>query len=173
MVNRKSSNRKLLYHLLPAVFWLLAIGGSLVPLLPILPPVFPLNSYLIGYAVAPVVLLIFGIIGRIKRHTDSVEECFQASLLLGVASYWLPTIVFMIIPIWGYLIYQNLFSLRSFASSLIGFGLVAIWMVVLTAFSFIHYPLTITHNACAWIPFGAAMIAWLASTIARRILRVR
>ena len=29
----KQSVQNMLYHLLPAVFWLLAIGGSLVPLL--------------------------------------------------------------------------------------------------------------------------------------------
>ena len=111
--------QKVLYILLPVVFWLLAIGGSLVPLL-----IFGFRgvpgNYYFGYPVSLVVLLCIYIVSRILRHASSVEQCFQVSLLLGIASYWLPTLLFVILPIWGYLIYRNLFSFRSFLSSLVG-----------------------------------------------------
>ena len=165
----------MLYHLLPAVFWLLAIGGTLVPvILNFTPYPFHLSAnYYWGYLVAVIGLICIAIIGRIKRHTSSIEECFQVALLLGLAAYWLPTVVFLIIPIWGYLIYQNLFSLRSFIASLLGFAVVTVWGLVLNYFSILHFPSSIFHNLWAWIPAGSLLLAWLASTIARQILRVR
>ena len=163
----------MLYHLLPVAFWLLAVGGSCIPLLPITNFQLPITNYLYGYLVAALVMACIGIIGRIKRHTSSVEECFLVALILGIASYWLPTVLFLILPIWGYLIYQNLFSFRSFLSTLIGLAVVAIWVLILNYFSIINYHFSLSHNWWAWIPTGAALIAWLASTIARQILRVR
>ena len=171
----KRATQNILYHLLPVVFWLLAVGGSLVPIAFSLPTFhFPLSTdYYWGYPVAAIGLICIAIIGRIKRHTNSIEECFQVALLLGIASYWLPSVIFLILPIWGYLIYQNLFSFRAFLATLIGWALVAVWVLVLNYFSILHYPFSITHNLWAWIPAGSLLLAWLASTIARQILRVR
>ena len=158
----KRRTQTILYHLLPVVFWLLAIGGSIL-----------FDREWPGYVVALTALLCVLIIDRIKRHTSSVEECFQVALLLGVVSYWLPTVLFLILPIWGYLIYQNLFSLRSFFATVIGLAAVAVWYGVFYYLSLFTYPLSLTENAWGWIPTGAFLFAWLASTIARRILRVR
>ena len=168
----------MLYHLLPVVFWLLAIGGSLVPVVLSLSTTnYQLSSfYYWGYLVAAIVLLCILIVDRIKRHTNSVEECLQVAILLGVASYWLPTVLFVIVPIWTYLIYQNLFSFRSFIATLIGLIVVAIWAAVFIYLGWIANPweaFFAKENAWGWIPTGAALIAWLASTIARQILRVR
>ena len=116
------------------------------------------------------------IIGRIKRHTTSVEECLQVAFLLGIASYWLPTALFVIIPIWTYLIYQNLFSFRSFLATLIGLVIVAIWAALFIWLGWIDNPWAMffaKENAWGWIPTGAALLAWIISTIARQILRVR
>ena len=178
MVHGKSLNRQLLYHLLPAVFWLLAIGGSLVPVL--------LNithytlhitpNYYSGYFVAVIVLIIIVFIGKIKRHASSVEECFVMALLLGIASYWIPTVVFLTIPVWAYLIYRNLFSGRSILATLLGYALVAIWATIFILFGWIANPWAhffALENALGWIPLGAILLAWLASTIARQILRAR
>jgi hypothetical protein len=187
MANHKAVNRKLLYHLLPAVFWLLAIGGSLLPLLPITndqSPVTndqsPITNYLLGYAVSLVALLCILIVSRIKRHTNSVEECFVVALLLGVAAYWLPTVILLLLPIWGYLIYRNLFSFKSFMASLIGLATVGIWLFVLYQSPITNYlsPITthqspITNNLSAWIPLGAVLLAWLASAVTRHILQER
>ena len=171
----KRATQNMLYHLLPAVFWLLAVGGSFVPIALSLSSLsFQLSAnYYWGYLVAAIGLVCFVIIGRIKRHTSSIEECFQVALLLGIASYWLPTVIVMIIPIWGYLIYQNLFSLRSFIASLLGFATIAIWAIVLNYLSILDFPFSLAHNLWAWIPASCLWIAWLASTIARQILRVR
>jgi len=172
----KRHTQEILYHLLPAVFWLLAIGGSLVPLLPFFRLSVPINNYLFGYLVAAIVLIVFVIIGRIQRHSSSIEECFQMALLLGVASYWLPTVVFLTLPIWGYLIYQNLFSWRSFLATMIGYITVAIWAAGFVLVGWIDNPWAqffAEENAIGWIPLGAILVAWLGSTIARRILRIR
>jgi len=113
------------------------------------------------------------LIRRIKRHASSEEECFLVALLLGIGAYWLPSVVFLILPAWAYLFYKNIFSLRSFLASLIGFATVAIWLAVLSQLSIINYQLSIAHNVRAWIPTGAVLLAWLGTTIVRQTLRVR
>ena len=172
----KRRTQEILYHLLPAVFWLLAVGGILVPVL------LPFNSqlstfnYYSGFIVAALVLLVIVIIGRIERHGSSVEQCFQTALLFGVASSWLPTVVFLTLPVWGYLIFKNLCSWRSFLATLIGYAVVAIWAAGFMLMGWITNPWAdffAQENALGWIPLGAILIAWLASTITRNILRVR
>ena len=177
--------RKWLYHLLPVVFWLLAIGGSVLTLLlsdneavqqqsgPTTEWSVSASGLIAGYLVSAIALLCIFIISRIKRHTTSVEECFQVALLRGIAAYWLPSICFLIIPIWGYLIYQNLFSFRAFMASIIGFATVAIWYAVLYFFTPYTLHFTLFYNLCAWIPTGAILLAWLASTVARNKLQIR
>lgn len=174
----KRQTQTLLYHLLPVVFWLLAIGGCVLTyfLLPSLLGEDGSRPFLYGFLVAAIVLIVIGFIGRIKRHSSSVEECFLMALLLGIASYWLPTVVFLTIPMWAYLIYQNLFNGRSFLATLIGYALVAVWAAVFIFVGWIANPWAhffASENALGWIPLGAILVAWLASTIARQILRVR
>ena len=133
-------------------------------------------NYYWGFLVAAIVLIVILLIGRIKRHASSVEECFLMALLLGVASYWLPTVVFLTVPVWAYLIYRNIFSGRSILATLLGYAVVAIWAAVFIAFGWIVNPWAYffaSENALGWIPLGAILLAWLASTIARQILRVR
>ena len=131
------------------------------------------TGYLWGYLVAAVVLAVLLIITHIERHASSVEECFIISVMLGIASYWLPTVVFLTVPVYGYLVYRNVFSVRAFLASFIGLGLVAVWMAVLSRLEILDYPFQIAHNPYAWIPTGSLLFAYIASTIARRILRVR
>lgn len=161
---------------MPVAFWLLAIGGSLVPALPSLNTKLSTLNYYSGYWVAAIVLIIILFIGRLKRHASSVEESFEMALLLGIASYWIPTVVFLTLPIWIYLIYQNLFSFRSFLATLLGYALVAIWASFFILLGWMANPWAhffATESALGWIPLGAILLAWLASTIARRSLRAR
>ncbi len=174
----KRHTQVILYHLLPAIFWLLAIAGSVATyfLLPSLKGGDGGRLFLFGYLVTALVLTVIVIIGRIQRHTNSIEECFQMALLFGIASYWLPTVLFLTIPVWAYLIYKNLFSARAFFATLIGYALIAIWAAVLVLLGWIANPWNhffATENAFGWIPLGAILLAWLASTIAQQILRVR
>lgn len=174
----RRATQNMLYHLLPAVFWLLAVVGTLVPVfLQITNHQLPItNNYCWGYLVTALVLFCIVIIGRIQRHSSSVEQCFQVALLLGIGSYWLPTVIFLILPIWGYLIYHNLYSFRSFLATLIGFATVAIWATIFILLGWIANPwmaFFAKENAWGWIPTGAILLAWFASTIARQILRVR
>ena len=164
--------------MLPVVFWLLAAGGALVPgILHFTLSSFPVPSaYYWGFLVATLVMIVILFIGRIQRHTSSVEECLWVGLIIGVASYWLPTVVFLILPIWVYLIYQNLFSFRSFLATLIGLAVVAIYFFVGLRLGWLTYSWTAffsLDSLWGWIPTGAALIAWLTSTIARQTLRVR
>lgn len=164
----------MLYHALPIAFWLLAAAGSALAWF--------LWASLEGkdavrYVLPPlIVLVIMFFLSRIERHTSSVEESFGASVLLGVVSYWMPTVVFLILPMWIYLLYRNIFSFRSLLATLLGSALVSVWAAVLVYMGWIDCPWTdffATKNLWAWIPTGATIIAFLASTISRRILRVR
>lgn len=163
-----------MYYALPVVFWLLAGAGTLVPIA--LNTELSTINYYFGYLVTAIVLLCILIIGRIKRHESSVEQCFQVAVLLGVASYWLPTVVFLTIPVWIYLSIRHLFSLRSFVAALLGYALVALWAGLAVFMGWIANPWAnffAKENALGWIPLGAILVAWMASTIARRTLRVR
>ena len=131
------------------------------------------EGYWWGYLSAALTLIGIFILSRIQRHTRSVEQCFQVAVLLGIAAYWLPSIVFLILPIWGYLYYKNLFEFRSVLASLIGFACVAIWAVVGNYFSLFAFHFSLSYNLFAWIPAGAVLLAWLGATIARQTLRVR
>lgn len=151
-----------LYYLLPAIFWLLAVGGSAL-----------FYHDWPGYVVTSLVLFCILILGRIKPYTTVVEQSFQIALLLGVASYWMPSALFLIVPAVGFLLFRRLFNLRTFLALLIGFAVVAIWFAVLSRLSILDYSFSLTKNALSWIPIGAFMAAWLASTIVRQNLRVR
>ena len=162
----------ILYHLLPAIFWLLAVVGTTLPLLWISVP----ENYLWGFLVVSLVLSCILILGHILRQTSTVEQCFQVAVLLGIASYWLPTVLFLILPMMMFLYYRHLFDRHSFLAVLIGFGLVAIWAAVFILLGWIANPWAnfwVKENAWGWIPTGAILLAWLASTIARQNLRVR
>ena len=163
----KRQTQTLLYHLLPVAFWLLAIGGIVIW------EMYHLPFTIYHFVPALAALLSVTIVRHIPRHTDSIQQCFQVAVFLGIASYWLPSVVFLVIPIWIYLIWKNLFNLRSFIATFIGFGLVAVWMVVLEFLHLTHYTLHIAYNWHAWFPTGAILLAWLGTTIVRQTLRVR
>ena len=160
----------MLYHLLPVAFWLLASGGIVV--WEILSP-FAFHFSIFNYIPAALSLLSAAIIRRIPRHTESVEQCFVVALLLGIAAYWLPTVVGLMILIWFYLIYQNIFSLRSFLSSLLGFACVGVWFFVLSLFPFTFHLSPFTYNLSLWIPTASILLAWFFTVIIRKHLRVR
>ena len=174
----KRRTQNILFHLLPVVFWLLAAGGTLIPVI-LSRSTFNVQlstNYLWGYLVAALALIGIWIISRIHRHTSSVEQCFQVAVLLGIASYWLPTVVFLVIPMWGYLYYKLLLDLRSVMATFVGLAFVAIWAAILVWLGYIDNPwldFFAPKNAWGWIPAGALLLAWLTSTIARQILRVR
>ena len=164
----KRSAQNTLYHLLPVAFWLLALGGIVVWEL--------LTNYqspITNYIPALLALLSGAIIRRIPRHEESVEQCFVVALLLGVAAYWLPSVVFLLLPVWAYLIYRNIFSFRSFLASVLGLALVAVWYAVLHLLNILSFPLYINHNAGAWVPTASVIIAWILTLIVRQTLRVR
>lgn len=167
----RRQTQTLLYHLLPVAYWLLAIGLSVVPLFFGVP-----HAYVYGFYVALPVLLSGATLRRIRRHSPSVEQCTRMALLLGVASYWMPTVVFLTIPAWGYLIYRNLFDSRSLMATLLGYLCVAIWAAVAIVLGWIANPWAhffAAENALGWIPLGVILLAWLATIVTREQLRIR
>ena len=173
----KRQTQEILYYTLPIAFWLLAGVVSALP-------VFLSSSLeersaeiLLPYVLPALVTLIsLMIVSHIRRHSSSVEQCFQIAVLLGIASYWLPTVVFVILPIWGYLISRNIFSFRSVLSTLMGLAFVAVWMAVFYYIGIIETPSLEGRDGVgffAWVPTGAFSIAYIASKIARQNLRVR
>jgi hypothetical protein len=165
----KRSLQNTLYHLLPVVFWLLAAGVCVLPFLSF----FPFHLSLFDFLPALLAWVAAIILHRIRRHDSSVEQCFLTALLLGVAAYWLPSVVFLVIPAWGYLIYRHIFSFRSFLASLIGFAVVAVWLFLLAELAIIDFHFSLAYNLYAWLPTAAVLVAWIASSIVRNSLRVR
>ena len=113
------------------------------------------------------------LITHIKRHASSVEECFEVGVLLSIAAYWLPSVLFLILPVWVYLIYKNLFSFRSFLATVIGFAMIAIWIVVGNLFQLSTFNFQLSANLFAWLPAGSFLLAWLGTTIVQQTLRER
>jgi hypothetical protein len=143
----KRQTQTLLYHLLPVAFWLLAIGGIVIW------EMYHLPFTIYHFVPALAALLSVTIVRHIPRHTDSIQQCFQVAVFLGIASYWLPSVVFLIIPIWIYLIWKSIFNLRSFLATFIGLGLVAVWMVVLEFLHLTHYTLHLTPYTLHHTPY--------------------
>ena len=112
-------------------------------------------------------------IHRIPRHTSAVEPAFRTALLLSIAAYWLPTVLFLILPIWGYMIYRNMFSVRILCATLIGIATIAIWIAVLNQLSVISYHFILLENLWLWSFTGSVLLAYIGSTIVRQTLRVR
>ena len=141
-MNRRTS--QILSRVLPIVFWTLAVAGTVgVPfLLSSLNLQFPSfnTNYWWGFAVAALVLSVIVILGRVDRFAIAVAETFQIALLLGIASYWLPTILFLTIPVIIFLIVRNHFNMRSFTAMLVGFMTIAIWAAVFIVLGWIENP---------------------------------
>ena len=113
---------------------------------------------------------------HIHRHASAVEPAFQVAAFLAIASYWLPTVLFLLLPAWIYLAYRNLMEWRAVWATLIGLALVAVWVAVFVFLGIIEMP-SLEGRAgvgfLSWIPTGAFLIAYIASTIVRQNLRER
>ena len=170
----KYSQRILLRRLLPAIFWLLAIGGSIAP-----PFIFHLKlptNYWWGFVPVVFALLSLVIAKQIDRHAPYVKQMFQIAAILGIASYWLPTILFLIIPFYIYAIWKGTMNFRAFLAILIALMMDALYAAIFIHLGWIGNPWIHFFEPdylWGWIPVGAIFIAWLASTIARQILRER
>lgn len=109
--------------------------------------------------------LLIVVIQSIDRHQfrSAAEHMFQITLLLGVASYFLPSIILLIIPVIGYLMYRNIFDSQSLLAILLGILIVALYAAIgcylgwlePTWLSFFRGPYLLR-----WIPItGAALSA--------------
>ncbi|MBR4263506.1 MAG: hypothetical protein IKQ48_02905 [Paludibacteraceae bacterium] len=172
-MTRQTQN--ILYQTLPIVFWLLA--GLVSVLGWVLSPLAWSLTNLLAYTLPPLMaLVIMWVLTSIRRHGDSKEECFWTGLLIAIASYWLPSVVFLLPVAWGYLIYRNIFSFRSFLATWIGFAVVAVWVAVFDYAGILKMPSFLGRagvDFLPWVSTGSVIVAFVASTIARQILRAR
>lgn len=174
MLTRQTSN--ILYYLLPIVFWLLAGGMCIYCAFFTQTFVLPRASY---FAHLIIYILILSILVHVRRRDTSIEACFQIGFLLSIAAYWLPPVIVLLVPIWIYFIVIQSFSLRAFFSSLIGIAVIALYAFIAVRWNWISNPwLDLWSGQYAfrwseWLPLIALIVAWIASTIARRNLRVR
>ena len=176
------NTQTILYHLLPVAFWLLAIGGAILPVFLLSTfnsQLSTFNSQLstFNYFLPSLLVLLAALrLTHIPRHASAVEPAFQTAVLIGIASYWVPTAVFLILPAWIYLAYRHLMETRALLASLIGLALVAIWIALFAYTGIIKTPPFtegIGVGFLSWIPVGAFLVAYIASTIVRQNLRVR
>ena len=174
------SQRILLRRLLPVVFWLLALGGSIG--VPFLLETFNLqlptfnSNYWWGFLSAGIVILAIIVAGHFDRHEPNVSRLFQIAGLLGIASYWLPTVLFLIVPFIIYAIWKSAMSFKAFLAILIAWATEAVYAVIFIYLGWIHNPWAHFFEPdfqWGWIPVAALSIALLASTIARLLLRER
>ena len=175
-MNRQTQT--ILYYLLPVAFWLLAIGGALLPLF--LTPSLERRDgerFLIYLLPSVLVLLATLRLDSVKRHESAVEPAFQAAVLLGVAAYLLPSVLSLVIPLWIYLSYRHLMEWRAVWATLIGLALVAIWVAVFVYIGIIPPPSFEGRDGVwgllPWIPIAAFLIAYIASAVVRHNLRLR
>lgn len=166
--------RTILRRSLPIVFWLLAVGGCIA-----VPLAFRLSvpaNYWYGFIVGALLLGAILILKKVDRHTPSAEEIFITSILLSIASYWAPTVLFLLLPAWIFLLIRNAFNHKSILATLLGSGFVAIYAAILIYVGWIDFPWADFFSPdylWAWIPASAMLLAWTASTIARLSLRER
>lgn len=172
--------QNILYYTLPIAFWLLAGVGSIVGYFLLFSPSRAGSVWweeAIAFFLPPVLVLISIIlISSIQPHTRSTEECFWMGMLLGIASVWMPSVVFLALPAWSYLFYRLLLTRRSLLATAIGWAVVAVWLEAFYYAGILKTPLCAEGFWCgwrAWIPTGAVVAAYAASTIARKNLRVR
>lgn len=174
MLTRQTSN--ILYHLLPIVFWLLAGGVCIYCAFFSQTFVLSRTAY---FAHLILYILILSILVHVRRRDTSIEACFQIGFLLSIAAYWLPPVIVLLVPIWIYFIVIQSFSFRAFLSSLIGVAVVALYAFIAVRCNWISNPWHYLWSGqyafrwAEWLPLIALIVAWIASTIARRNLHAR
>lgn len=168
------NQRILLRRLLPVAFWLLALGGTIA--LPLLIHANLSANYWLGFIPAAIMLIAIVIAKSIDRHESYVNRMFRITMWMGIASYWLPTILFLILVFWGYAIWKATASFKAFLAIIIALAMDAIYASIFIYLGWINN--TWAHFfepdlQWGWIPVAAIASAWLASTIARLLLRER
>ena len=176
----KRRESQILSRVLPIVFWTLAVAGSCA--FPFILSTFELQpanfstNYWWGFVVTGVVLSIIVILQRLDRFEIAISKSFAIAFLLGLASYWLPTALFLAVPVIIFLVARNHFNMRSFTAMMLGYATIAVWATVFIFLGWINNSWTLffaPEMLWGWVPLGSVLLAWVASTIARQILRVR
>ena len=171
-MNRREAN--IWRSVLPVVFWTVGTVGSLIPVFVLENGVHP--NYLWGYLVSVLLLIPELKVSRIHRHESSEVTCLWIGLMVGISSYWMPTVLFLILPFWICLIVKNVFTLRGLTATLIGVGLVAIYASLAIWLGWITNTWAnffAVEYLWGWIPIGVFALAWLLSIYIKHVLYVR
>ena len=86
------------------------------------------RALLVGLIPSTLVGLAISILFSVQKHQDSApEEAFLASLIGGIASWWLPSLLFLLPFQYLFLQYRRAFDGRTFSASLMGLAAVALY----------------------------------------------
>ena len=86
------------------------------------------HSLLIGLIPAVLIALAIRVLFSVEKHQDSApEEAFIASLFGGVASWWLPSLLFLLPFEYLFLLHRRALDGRTFSGSLMALLVVAIY----------------------------------------------
>lgn len=104
------------------------MAGALYLVAVFLVPADGRHALLIGLIPAVLIALAIRVLFSVEKHQDSApEEAFIASLLGGVASWWLPSLLFLLPFEYLFLLRRRALDGRTFSGSLMALLVVAIY----------------------------------------------
>lgn len=124
-----------------------------------------------GQVLTSILLLVVSVYQHIDRHRiESVaEKTFMIAILLGVASYFLPSSILLIIPCVLLLMYRQSFDGQSLLAILIGFGVVAIYAAIFIWLGWIDsvwFDFFSMQTLGRWLFPGTLLVAYIINAIA-------
>lgn len=131
----------------------------------------PMHSCWENQLIITVILLSVAVFQQIDRHrVESVaERVFLISVLLGLVSFLLPSVVLLLVPCALLLAYRQAFNGQSLMAILLGLGLVAIYASLFVWLGWIE-PVWLdffsSSFASRWLSIGALCISYILNTIA-------
>lgn len=92
----------------------------------------PWHSVWQSQAIITLLMLAVYVYQQIDRHqiNSAAEHTFLISLLIGLSSYWLPSLLLLIVPVILSLIWRQSFDGQSFLAILLGLALIAIYATI-------------------------------------------
>ncbi|MCQ2345482.1 MAG: hypothetical protein MJZ82_01795 [Paludibacteraceae bacterium] len=100
-----------------------------------------LNHFLYGLPIALLIGVGYRQLMKVEKHQETAPEpAFICGFLIGVASFWLPSILFLMPLVYIVLIHRQSLDLRTLFAGLLGVGIVIFYYYLLVN--------------CGWIKWG-------------------
>lgn len=118
--------RQNIYKSLPVALPLLA--GLLCLAVWLLAPADGRRALLWGLIPAALIGLAISVLFKVEKHQDAApSEAFLSSMLGGIASWWLPSVLFLVPFQYFFLAYRRALDARTVSASVMGFAVVALY----------------------------------------------